>query len=101
MPAMTDKKLQIEHVLQTYTQQHPQADVEVKLHDNWAIRVRIVDPDFGGKDRVDREAEIWPLLESLPDDVYTDITMLLLLAPEEQEASLANLEFDDPTPSRQ
>ncbi len=51
-------------------------------------------------DRVDREPGVWKILKTLPEDVFSNITMLLLLTPDEMEGSMANQEFDDPIPSR-
>ena len=94
---------QVQHIKDTlagYQDAHPNADIEVKLQNSVSIRVRIIDPDYEGMDRVDREPPVWKLLKTLPEDIFTNITMLLLLTPKEAESSLANLEFNDPIPSR-
>ena len=38
-------------------------------------------------------------LEKLPEEVQSDISMVVLLTPAETKRSLANLEFEDPSPS--
>jgi hypothetical protein len=38
---------------------------------------------------------VWPLLHALDEDVLGDLTMLLLLSPEERETSIANRDFED------
>lgn len=91
---------QILDVLAEYKDSHPNADIAAKRQNSVSIRVRIIDSDFEGMDRVDRDPLIWTMLKTLPDDVFSNITMLLLLTPKEAETSLANLEFDDPLPSR-
>lgn len=91
---------QIRHVLSRYESDHPNAQIEVRRQNSVSIRIRIIDPDFAGLDRVDREPAVWGVLKTLPQEVFTNITMLLLLAPDETEASLANREFEDPIPSR-
>lgn len=91
---------QIKDTLAGYQDAHPNAEIEVKLQNSVSIRVRIIDPDYEGMDRVDREPPVWKLLKTLPEDIFTNITMLLLLTPKESESSLANLEFNDPIPSR-
>ena len=63
---------------------------------NSSIRLRIIDPDFQGMDRIARESAIWKLLHQLPEEVFVNITMLLLLTPEETAHSLASQEFDHP-----
>jgi len=86
--------------LDAYQDAHPSAQIDVRRQNPVSIRVRIVDPGFSGKDRLDREPEVWNELKKLPDEVFADITMLLLLAPEEAASSLANVEFENPIPSR-
>jgi stress-induced morphogen len=91
---------QIRGVLSQYEREHPSAQIDVRRQNAVSIRIRIIDPDFSGLDRVDREPAVWSVLKRLPDDVFTNITMLLLLSPDETEGSLANQEFEDPIPSR-
>ena len=75
------------------------AEVKAYRYNSASIRVRIIDGRFGGHSRPEREELILPLLEQLPEDVQSDITMLLLLTPDEMSGSLLNLEFEDPSPS--
>jgi hypothetical protein len=91
---------QILDILAEYERTHPQAQIEGRRQNPVSIRLRIIDPDFLGMDRVEREPEIWQLLRKLPEEVFLNITMLLLLTPEEAEHSLASQEFDHPIPSR-
>ena len=91
---------QILDVLTEYERVHPRAQIEGRRHNPVSIRLRIIDPDFQGMGRVEREPEIWQLLRKLPEEVFLNITMLLLLTPEEAEHSLASQEFDHPIPSR-
>ncbi len=86
--------------LAVYKDSHPKADIKAKSQNSVSIRVRIIDSDFEGMDRVDREPPVWKILKTLPEDIFSNITMLLLLTPKEAESSLANLEFNDPLPSR-
>lgn len=91
---------QILDVLAEYEGVHPNAQIEGRRHNPVAIRLRIIDPDFQGMDRLDREPEVWKLLHRLPEEVFVNITMVLLLTPEEAENSLASQEFDHPILSR-
>jgi hypothetical protein len=50
--------------------------------------------------RTSRDAPIWAIINELPEDTRTQISMLLLLAPDEVPTSLINQEFDNPRPSR-
>ncbi len=91
---------QVLDVLAAYTRRHAHAHIAVRRQNAVSLRIRIIDPDFQGMNRVEREPEVWQLLKTLPEDVFVDITMLLLLTPEEAEHSLANMDFDHPIPSR-
>ncbi len=75
---------------------------EVYRYNSASIRVRIVDERFKGKPASERDAMVEPLLARLPEDTQADITMLLLLVPDEAEGSprsLLYLEFEHPSPS--
>lgn len=91
---------QILDALTEYEWTHTQAQIEGQRLNEVSIRLRIIDPDFYGKDRLDREPEIWALLMKLPEDLFSNITMLLLLTPDEADGSLASQEFDHPIPSQ-
>ena len=91
---------QILDVLAEYERAHPRAQIEGRRHSPVSIRLRIIDPDFQGKDRLEREPELWTLLQRLPEEVFVNITMLLLLTPEEAEKSFASQEFEHPVPAR-
>lgn len=91
---------QVLHALDRYKDDHPNARISVHRQNSVSIRIRIVDQDFGELDRADREPAVWSLLKELPKEVFANLTMLLLLTPDEMEGSLANQEFEDPIPSR-
>ena len=91
---------QILDILTEYERAHPQAQIEGRRQNPVSIRLRIIDPDFQGMNRIEREPAVWKLLRQLPEEVFVNITMLLLLTPEETEHSLASHEFDHPIPSR-
>ena len=91
---------QIGDSLKPYAAAHPEAQIELYRQNNVSVRIRIIDKNFKGKSRSGRENEVWPLFDPLPEEVVADITMLILLTPEEKEESLASFEFDHPTKSR-
>jgi stress-induced morphogen len=62
-----------------------------------SIRARIVDDRFRGKNRSEREKMVQPLIRGLPDEVQEDLTILLLLAPDELKDSLMNREYENPS----
>ncbi|HUY32666.1 MAG TPA: hypothetical protein VMV69_07770 [Pirellulales bacterium] len=82
-----------------YGKRHRRARVDVYRYNPCAIRIRIVDPDFAGKPIYDRWDEIWAILDDLPEETYSDITVCLLITPEEQPKSMMNIEFEDPLPA--
>src|SRR5438445_7522979 len=85
---------QIIDAMKSYQQAHAKAQIDVYRQNSVSVRIRIVDPDFRGVNRSDRHDLAWRFLEQLPDDVQSDISMLVLVAPEERKKSPANLEFD-------
>lgn len=74
-------------------------NVSVYRYNPASIRIRVIDDRFKGMNRVERERWVRPLIRALPEDVQSDITILLLLAPEETSSSLMNIEFENPSPS--
>jgi stress-induced morphogen len=90
----------IERALQPYQQDHPSSEIDIYRQNSVSIRVRVIDPDFAGMSRVARNDRVWKYFDQLSDEEQGDISMLVLLTPEETRASMANLEFDDPIPSR-
>src|SRR5438034_14013 len=81
-----------------YLPAHDRAQIKVYRYNSTSIRIRILDPDFAGKSIVEREEMVWPILDALPDEIVQDISILLLLTPEERNSSFLSQEFD--TPSR-
>lgn len=67
-----------------------------RLH-RLALRLRVIDPKFGGLSQVARSELLEPLLESLPHEIQEDLFFVLLLAPEEVELSSKNDEFEHPS----
>jgi len=61
--------------------------------------VRIVDSEFQGMSKKERNDLVWDYLDTLSEDAQADISMLVLLAPTEVEKSMGNLEFENPVPS--
>lgn len=107
MPAVKSKKSrigagvrQVLAALEPYRNVHPRAKIDVYRQSKFSIRVRVIDPDFAGQALSERDDPLWNLLGALPDDVKFDISMLLLLTPEEARSSLANFDFENPMPSR-
>jgi stress-induced morphogen len=90
---------QVVDALESYESQHPGAEIEAYRRNSVSIRVRIVDPDFSGISRAERHEIVWRFLEKLPEEVQSQVSLLLLLTPEETKSSIANSEFENPIPS--
>jgi hypothetical protein len=91
---------QIIKALKDYAKAHPNAEITVYRHNSVSVRIRVIDSAFANQSRAVREEELWGLLNQLPEDVSAEISLLLLLTPEEAPKSLANIEFENPIPSR-
>ena len=91
---------QIRDALEKYDDAHPQAEIEAYRQNSVSVRIRILNPEFAGKSRAQREEEVWAVLNELPEEAVAEISLLLLLTPEEAARSFANSEFDDPIPSK-
>ncbi len=84
----------IQEALSKYQADHEQACIELYRRNAVTIRVRIIDPLFSGMDLVSRDNLVWKYLDGLPDEIQTDITMLILLTQKESTHSLVNQEFE-------
>jgi hypothetical protein len=86
-------------LVQDYGTRHPQAQIDVKRYNSVCVYIRIIDPDFTRKRWKTREEEVWKVLETLPEDSFVQISLLVLLAPKETETSPLNFEFEEPASS--
>ena len=87
-------------ILESHKISHPGAQVASYRQNSGSIRIRIIDPDFRKLDKALRHDQVWEILEPLPEDILSQITVLLLLTPEEVKTSFANMDFENPIPSR-
>ena len=85
--------------LRAYEADHPNAQIDLYRQNSVSVRVRIIDPDLAGRNKIDRSKEAWKYLNALPDEIQSDLSTLILLTPEETKMSFANVEFEDPIPS--
>lgn len=84
--------------LRTYQADHPDARIDLYRLNSVSVRIRIIDEGFAGQTRAERSRAVWRYLDALDDDVQGDISALILLAPDETQNSMMNLEFEDPSP---
>jgi stress-induced morphogen len=96
----SDECLQsVAEALANYAARHAHADIVVYRHNAVSVRIRIIDPDFEGINKAERHDIVWDFVKDLPDEQQSEISLLLLLTPDEVERSFANDEFDHPIPS--
>ena len=88
-------------VLDEFEKEHPGAIASVYRQNSASIRVRIVADRFDGKSKGARHDYAWKFItDRLTDDEIQEISVLLLLTPDEQTSSMMNFEFDDPISSK-
>lgn len=87
-------------VLEKYQSRHQRAKIDAYRYGPYSIRIRIIDPDFAGVNRMDRHKIVWRFLDELSEETLNHLGLLVLLAPKEKKSSFASLEFDDPVASK-
>ena len=91
---------QIVDALAAYERDHPAAQIDVYRQNAVSIRIRIIDASFQRLEKSARHDAVWQYLDSLPEETQSDISMLVLVSPDEKRGSFSNLEFEDPVPSK-
>jgi stress-induced morphogen len=87
--------------LEEYERAFPGSEASIYRQNPGAIRIRIIDDGFAKMSRSRRHDTVWRFLtEHLPDHDVMGEVYTLLLVPKAELGSLANLEFEDPLPSR-
>jgi hypothetical protein len=87
-----------EALISHYLPDHPRAQIDVYRYNDNSIRIRILDPSFAKVSRPRRTDHILAVLERLPDELVSQIEMILPLAPKEAKDSASNDEFEYPSP---
>lgn len=90
---ITEETKSIERMLDKHFPQSSRDLPRAYRYNPASLRIRLVDPQFANKNRVQRERIVLPLIKTLPENTRLDIMFLLLLAPDEVEDSLANFEY--------
>ena len=85
--------------LRAFEVDHPHSQIAIYRQNPVSIRLRIVDSDFRGLEKSQRHEIVWKYLEKLSEEDQGDLSMLVVLCPEELSRSFANMEFEDPVPS--
>jgi hypothetical protein len=90
---------EIIEALKNYEADHPGSQIDLYRQDPVSVRVRIIDSDLAGSNKIDRNKLVWGYLHRLSEEAQSDVSTLILLTPEETKMSFANFEFNDPVPS--
>lgn len=88
----------VANVLDEFEQAHSAAESYVYRYNPASIRVKIVDSVFHGRSKGERHDYALRFLDRLPDDVMSQVSVLLCLEP--GETSMMDLEFADSTRSQ-
>jgi hypothetical protein len=82
------------------------ARVDSYRYNSASIRVRVVDQQFEGMPRDERERRVEEEIAKLPENTQRDIVTIFCFAPSELQQTpktlrefMLNTEFDDPSPS--
>jgi hypothetical protein len=91
----------VKQALVPFAAQHPDAETSLYRYNPASIRIRVVGNVFQSMDHFDRHDFVWRFLEALDEETLEQVTLLLLLTPQEvaNGKSMANIEFEDPSPS--
>src|SRR5437016_869967 len=85
---------QIIAVLEDYQEDHPKARIDTYRQNSVSVRIRILDPGFSKLGAAQRNDLAWQFLSRLPDEVQSEVSVLVLLTPVEAKKSFANFEFE-------
>jgi stress-induced morphogen len=86
-------------ILREFQKEHPKARIDSYRQNPASIRIRVIDSFFQHMDLVERDEYIRKYLNKLPEEVFSQITMIILLTPKEVKKSFANMEFENPVPA--
>jgi len=96
----TDETIaQLIEALTAYQAKHSKAQIDLYRQNSVSVRIRIIDPDLVGRSRAERNKYVWNYFNSLPEEMQSDVSSLILLTPEETKMSFANFEFEHPVSS--
>lgn len=90
---------EIADALSGYEAANPDAHVSLYRQNSAAVRIRVIDPSFAGLGIGERGKMVWPYLRPLSEDARSEITVSLMLTPDDVPSSFANVDFGSPVPS--
>jgi len=90
---------QIIKALEPFALQHPRAEIDLYRHGKYRVRLRIVDLVFSRMTKSDRYLLIKPCLDSIDEEVLSDMIVIVMITPQERSESFSSMESDDPVPA--
>ena len=93
---VTKQTKQVENLVDEHFPNCPRDLPRAYRYNPASIRVRIVDPRFKDKNRSEREKMVMAIVRTLPEETRQELTVLLLLTPDELADSLMNRQFEHP-----
>ena len=91
----------IKKALDKYERAYPGSKATLYRQNSVSVRVRILDPRFADWSKARRYDDVAAFLaRELDEDTLQEISVLLTLTSNELKSSLANLDFENPLPSR-
>lgn len=87
----------VQSALDRFCKDHTGSHATTYRYNSASIRIRILSEQFAKMDKVERHDLVWPCLELLDEDVVEQISVVLLLTPNEHQSgrSLMDIEFED------
>src|SRR5687768_728038 len=85
--------------LREFQADYPDAQIDLYRQNPVSVRLRIIDRSFKGLSEDERQKRMWRYLDRVDEESFSDLSLLILLTPDEVESSFANVEFDDPVPA--
>lgn len=73
------------------------AKVDAYRHGAYSIRLRVIDPAFHNKSVTERDQMTTSLFDGLAQEIDRDVSLVLLLSPQEAKEHFMNEEFEHPT----
>jgi stress-induced morphogen len=85
---------QLAKAMGAWQSEHVRSEIAVKRVNDFMVNIRVIDPDFQGMNRGERHDKIWEILETVPDEIVEEVSVLLLLTPSEANRPFADAAFD-------
>ena len=98
VPVRRDRVLEgVRDALSQFKLAHPKAKIDCYRQSKSNIRLRVIDESYAGQLIKSRHQSLWKVLENLSLEDRNQVTLMVLLTPEETADSIVNYEFENPS----